>query len=107
MDHTKIDAYVQRLIRESTPERTIWNVEKIRQGKPANWNYIDGCMITALLSMARITGEERYFTFAERFIDSFVQEDGSIRTFKRDAHSLDDNPPDHPPTLDNNISTYS
>ena len=85
-----IDRYVVSLIEQSSPERTAWNVEKLREGKPANWNYIDGCMITALLSMARITGEERYFTFAERFIDSFVQEDGSIRTFKRDAHSLDD-----------------
>ena len=48
---------------ESTPERTVWNMEKIREGKQASWNYIDGCMLTALTEMARITGEERYFAF--------------------------------------------
>ena len=78
--YEQIDAYILRLIEESTPERTVWNVEKLRQGKPADWNYIDGCMITALLSIAEITGDARYFDFAEGFIDSFVSEDGTIRT---------------------------
>ncbi len=85
-----IDRYVASLIEQSSPERTAWNVEKLRAGIPANWNYVDGCMMTALLSMARITGDSRYFSFVESFIDSFVLEDGSIRTYKPDAHSLDD-----------------
>lgn len=88
--YAKIDAYIERLIRESTPDYTIWNVEKIRQGKPASWNYIDGCMITALLSMADITGEQKYFDFAEHFIDSYILEDGTIRTYKLDKYNLDD-----------------
>ena len=90
MDYSKIDAYVQRLIRESSPEHTIWNVEKIRLGKPASWNYIDGCMITALLSMADITGDAAYFDFAESFIDYFVAEDGTIKTFDPEKYTLDD-----------------
>ncbi|MBQ8953124.1 MAG: glycoside hydrolase family 88 protein [Clostridia bacterium] len=85
-----IDRYVLSLIERSTPECTVWNVEKLRQGKPADWNYIDGCMITALLSMAEITGEERYFDFAERFIDAFVGEDGAIRTYDPGKRNLDD-----------------
>ena len=85
-----IDRYVQGLIERSTPERTAWNVERIRAGKPVNWNYIDGCMITALLSMADITGDARYSDFSRRFIDSFVDGEGNIRTFEPDKHSLDD-----------------
>lgn len=88
--YEKIDAYIDRLIRQSTPERTVWNIESIRQGKSASWNYIDGCMITALLSMADITGECKFFDFAERFIDHFVLEDGSIRTYKPEKQNLDD-----------------
>ena len=90
MDYKKIDSYVLRLIEESTPERTAWNLEKIRDGKPADWNYIDGCMITALLEIAEITGDKRYFDFAEMFIDHFVKEDGSILTFKPEKYNLDD-----------------
>ncbi len=88
--YEQIDAYILRLIEESTPERTVWNVEKLRQGKPADWNYIDGCMITALLSIAEITGDARYFDFAEGFIDSFIAEDGTIRTYDESKYNLDD-----------------
>ena len=88
--YEQIDAYVLRLIEESTPERTVWNVEKLRQGKPADWNYIDGCMLTALLAMAEITGETRYFDFVEHFVDSFIAEDGAIRTYDESKYNLDD-----------------
>ena len=85
-----IDAYVRRLIRESAPEHTIWNIEQVRQGKPASWNYIDGCMMTALLSMSEITGEQAYSDFVERYIDWFVREDGSIRSYDQEKFNLDD-----------------
>lgn len=88
--YEKIDAYIQRLIQESTPERTVWNIEKLRGGKSASWNYIDGCMMTALLSMAQITGEQEYFDFVEKFIDSYVLEDGTIRTYQPEKFNLDD-----------------
>ena len=87
---TDLDRYIDRLVAESSPEYTAWNVEQHRADKPVKWNYVDGCMMTALLNMARITGEKRYFDFAESFIDSFVLEDGSIRTFRADEHMLDD-----------------
>ena len=85
-----IDRYVFSLIEQSSPEYTAWNIERARDGVPTNWNYIDGCMITALLAMADISGYERYFDFSRRFIDAFVGEDGSIRTFRAERHTLDD-----------------
>ena len=85
-----IDRYVFSLIERSSPEHTAWNIEKVRQGVPTNWNYIDGCMITALLAMADILGDARYFDFSRRFIDAFVGEDGSVRTFNPSKHTLDD-----------------
>lgn len=88
--YEEIGRYVIGLIEKSSPSQTAWNVERLRAGQPANWNYIDGCMMTALLSMAQITGESRYADFVERFIDSFVEEDGAIRTFHPEKHNLDD-----------------
>ena len=90
MDYQKIDAYVIQLVEHSTPERTVWNMEKIREGKPASWNYIDGCMLTALMEMETITGDARYSQFVQDCVDHFVGEDGSIRTFKPEACNLDD-----------------
>lgn len=85
-----IDRYVFSLIERSSPERTAWNIEKVRQGKPTNWNYIDGCMITALLAMAEISGDQRYFDFSRSFIDAFIGDDGAVRTFNPGKHTLDD-----------------
>jgi len=85
-----IDRYVYSLIEQSSPESTAWNIERVRDGVPTNWNYIDGCMLTALLAMADISGDERYFEFVRGFIDAFVSEDGSIRTFRPERRTLDD-----------------
>ena len=90
MNYQKIDDFILQLVESSTPERTAWNLEKIREGKPASWNYIDGCMLTALLEMEDLTGQEGYFRFVKACVDHFVGADGSIRTFKPEAHNLDD-----------------
>ncbi len=88
--YTEIDAYIRRLVRESSPERTAWNMERVRQGKPAHWNYIDGCMLNALLTLSEITGEALFADFVETFVDSFVGEDGAIRTYDPAKYNLDD-----------------
>ena len=86
----KIDAYIDRLIRDSSPEAPMWNIESIRQGKKPHWNYIDGCMITALMEISAIKNDKRYFDFAERFIDYYVREDGSILGYNIEKYNLDD-----------------
>ena len=88
--YSNIDKYIDRLITESTPDLPIWNIESIRQGKKPHWNYIDGCMITSLLEMGRISGEGKYFDFAERFIDYYVADDGSILGYDVLKYNLDD-----------------
>ncbi len=85
-----IERYILELIRRSTPRRTAWNLEKVREGKDVAWNYIDGCMLNALLAMTEITGDDRYAAFVEEVGDSFVREDGSIDTFKPEGRALDD-----------------
>ena len=88
--YEQIDAYIRRLVRESSPQRTAWNMERVRQGKPAHWNYIDGCMLNALLTLSEITGEAVFADFVETFVDSFVGEDGTIRTYDPAKYNLDD-----------------
>ena len=88
--YQKIDKYIDRLIVLSKPDAPFWNIEAIRQGKSAHWNYIDGCMITCLLTIHKITGEAKYFDFAENFIDYYVREDGSILGYDKSKYNLDD-----------------
>jgi unsaturated rhamnogalacturonyl hydrolase len=84
-----IERYVERIMAESTPDKPLWNIEKIAEGKINGWNYIDGCMMIALLNLHRITGEDRYYEFAEQFLDHYVFEDGSLRGYKEEDYNLD------------------
>lgn len=84
-----IERYVDRIMRESTPDKPLWNIEKIHQGKVNGWNYIDGCMMIALLNLHRITGDRKYYEFAENFLDYYVFEDGSLRGYKEADYNLD------------------
>ena len=81
--------YVDYLIANSSAEAPMWNIEKVRSGKPNKWNYIDGCMITACLSLYHTTGDKKYLDFSKDFIDYFVQEDGSIKTYNPKEYNLD------------------
>ncbi len=85
----RIQEYLEYLLDNSDAEHPMWNKELIYDKKPNKWNYIDGCMITALLSMYDISGEDRYFNFAKAFVDYFVQEDGSIKTYDVHEFNLD------------------
>ena len=77
----QIEKYIEELMEKSTPDRPIWNIEKIMQGLKSTWNYIDGCMIKAILEMYAITKEDKYLKFADDFIDCKVNADGTIEGY--------------------------
>lgn len=84
-----IERYVQQIMEGSTPDKPLWNIEKIHQGKVNGWNYIDGCMMIALLNLHAITGSQKYFDFAEKFLDYYVLDDGSMRGYREEDYNLD------------------
>jgi unsaturated rhamnogalacturonyl hydrolase len=84
-----LDEYVDYLLEKSDAEHPFWNIEKIVGGGSNKWNYIDGCMITSILSLYEMTGDKKYLDFADSFIGWFVQEDGSVKTYSTDEYNLD------------------
>ena len=74
-----IESYLDDLIKNSTLDVPAWNIEAARKGGKSGWNYIDGCMILAMIETWKITGEKKYLDFAEAYIDHRVQEDGTIK----------------------------
>ncbi len=85
-----INRYIKDLISRSTPERPLWNIESIKQGKKPHWNYIDGCMMTSLLSLYDITKDPVYINFVTQYIDYYVFENGDIRGYDMHKYSTDD-----------------
>lgn len=84
-----IREYFDGLLRASTPQRPVWNQERLRENRPPAWNYIDGCMLLAVLAMYEATGEEDYFTFAESFVDYYIAADGVILGYEAADYNAD------------------
>ena len=81
--------YIDELLEKSTPEAPMWNIEKLKQGLKSKWNYIDGCMIKAVLEMYAISKDEKYLKFADDFIDYRVAEDGTIDGYSIGEKNID------------------
>lgn len=84
-----LDRYIRQLLEKSSPQAPIWNIEKIKQGGKPTWNYMDGCMIKAIIELYHITQKQDYLDFADHFIDYFVKEDGSILSYDPTDYNLD------------------
>ena len=84
-----IDKYIDKLM-TSKPDMPLWNIESIRLGRKPRWNYIDGCMMTSLIELYKITKDEKYIKFVKDFISYYIAEDGSILGFEPDKQALDD-----------------
>ena len=84
-----IEKYIDKLM-TSEPDKPLWNIEAIRQGKKIAWNYIDGCMMGSLIDLYKTTKEEKYINFVKKYIDYFVNEDGSILGYSPEKYSTDD-----------------
>ncbi|MBQ4283366.1 MAG: glycoside hydrolase family 88 protein [Lachnospira sp.] len=81
--------YIDELLEKSSPEAPVWNIEKFKKGLTSKWNYIDGCMIKAVLEMYAISKDEKYLKFADDFIDFRVNEDGTIDGYDIHEKNID------------------
>lgn len=68
-----------------------WNPDsiKVAPNKPARWDYEQGLVLKALEKVWVQTGDARYFNFIKKELDLYVQEDGSIKSYKYDDFNLD------------------
>lgn len=89
MDYSLIEKYIDRLIEDSTPDAPVWNIENIKHGKEAGWNYIDGCMMTSLYNIYKLTGDKKYLKFVDKFVDYYVFDDGTIRGYELETYNVD------------------
>ena len=64
-------------------------MEAVLSNKPPKWNYVDGCMMKAVLEMYYITNDNKYLDFADRFMDFYVGADGGIFGYNPDDYNCD------------------
>ncbi|MFV0505063.1 MAG: glycoside hydrolase family 105 protein [Lachnospirales bacterium] len=85
----KVLVFLNELIENSTYNKPLWNVEKIVNNGEANWNYIDGCMLKAIMEVYYVTEDEKYLDFVRNFIDYYVDDEGNIVGYKEEDYNCD------------------
>jgi len=74
----KVIQYLDNILTSSTPEKPMWNKEAILEDWTARWNYIDGCMLKAILDFYNATKNQKYIEFVDSYVDYYIKDDGSI-----------------------------
>jgi unsaturated rhamnogalacturonyl hydrolase len=90
LDTAVIETYIDNLMKNSTAEIPVWNIEKARASKKSGWDYIDGCMIMALLEFYNTSMDPKYLKFADYYEDYRVHEDGSIDGYSINTWNIDE-----------------
>lgn len=83
-----VEQFIKRIMMDTTPDKPIWNMEKILSGKPNEWNYVDGCVLLALLNMYKVTAEKDYFDFVVNYLDYYLEESKPLG-YTFDSFNLD------------------
>ena len=55
----------------------------------AKWQYTTGLFSKSLLDLWQVTHESKYFDYVKKTIDSFIEENGDIKTYKMTDYNLD------------------
>ncbi len=87
MDNIRI--FLDKLIDNSTYDKPLWNVENLLENHSPKWNYIDGCMVKAIMEVYYATNEPKYLDFVTNFIDFYVDEDGNILGYNEEDYNCD------------------
>jgi unsaturated rhamnogalacturonyl hydrolase len=68
---------------------TIWKDSLATDGKADKWNYEQGVLLKGVESVWLDTGEGKYFRYIQHLTDRFINDDGTIRTYKKDDYNID------------------
>jgi unsaturated rhamnogalacturonyl hydrolase len=57
--------------------------------RPLKWTYETGVYLEGIASVWKRTGNGDYFNYIQRCMDSFIEEDGTIKTYKLSDYNID------------------
>jgi rhamnogalacturonyl hydrolase YesR len=60
------------------------------RGQPSKWRYTTGLLMEAMEDVTKATGDGQYAEYAKATIDSFITDEGSVRTYNAADFNIDD-----------------
>lgn len=67
----------------------IWKDSFALDGKPAKWAYDQGVVLEGIAAVWKATADPKYFQYIQKSMDFFVNDDGSIKTYKQSDFNID------------------
>src|SRR5438067_1439987 len=68
----------------------IWSDSLAMQpGRPVKWTYDQGVILEGMDGLWNRTANAKYYNYIQKSMDFYVQDDGSIRTYKQDDYNID------------------
>jgi unsaturated rhamnogalacturonyl hydrolase len=67
----------------------IWKDSFALDGKPAKWTYDQGVILEGIIAVWNATADPQYFNYIQSGMDFFINEDGSIKTYKQQDYNID------------------
>lgn len=85
--HSSAQSWSQKM---AATVMTIWKDSlEMAPGRPVKWAYDQGVVLEGIEGLWTRTADNRYFEYIQKSMDYFVQEDGTIRTYKPDEYNID------------------
>ena len=72
-----------------TAMKRLWTDSPNGPGVPPKWVYDYGVILNGMKTLWQTTGDKRYYDFIKRGVDTFVNPDGTIKTYAVDEYNLD------------------
>lgn len=69
---------------------------RVKPGARARWDYESGLFLKAIEQVHERTGEGQYFWYIKKIMDQYINEDGSINTYKKSDYNSDNLPQGRP-----------
>jgi len=66
-----------------------WKDSFSLDGKPAKWTYDMGVILKGFEGIWQNTGDPKYFNYIQKQMDFFVNDDGTIKGYKKDEYNID------------------
>ncbi|MFT3681450.1 MAG: glycoside hydrolase family 88 protein [Ferruginibacter sp.] len=60
-----------------------------KPGKPARWSYDQGVILKGIEAVWKLYGDGKFFDYIQHSMDFYVQEDGSVKDYRRDEFNID------------------
>lgn len=60
-----------------------------KPGTPAKWSYDLGVILKGMEAVWKASGDARWFTYIQKQMDHYVQDDGTINAYRRDDYNID------------------